>query len=141
MEKSPLHSRIFNEFHENYIMPELEKRKMALAQIRNFKQPIRLTEIRAHSAQKKELLKVKLQEFFLNKREFLANWSVDLTDKYKSKFWRQVKERESKENEDLRNQKDYIKDRQKKRIDYARNAMSIYKPKNIKIKSSSKWLC
>ena len=40
-----------------------------------------------------------------------------------------MKDRESKEHEDINNQKEDIKDRQKKRIEYARNAMSIYKPK------------
>lgn len=54
--KSPLHLRISNEFTDHYIIPELERRKIALAEIRNFKQPIRLTEIRAHSAEKRELL-------------------------------------------------------------------------------------
>lgn len=62
--KSPLHLKISNEFQNHYVVPELEKRKMALAEIRNFKQPVRLNEIRAHSAQKKELLKVKLQEYY-----------------------------------------------------------------------------
>lgn len=57
-----------------------------------------------------------------------------MTDKYHSKFWKQVKERETKEAEDASQYKEDIKDRQKKRIEYARNAMSIYKPKISKKK-------
>ena len=126
--KSPLHLRIWNEFTEHYVIPELERRKMALAEIRNFKQPIRFKEIRAHSAQKKELLKSKLQEYF-KKREHLAEWSADFSDKYESKFWKQVKEREEeeKEEEERYHQED-IRTRHKRGLDYAKNVMSLYKP-------------
>lgn len=131
--KSPLHSKLINDFEMHYTMPELQKRKQTLAEIRNFRRPVRLSEIRDHSAKKKELLQSKLQEYF-KKREDLHNLSMDVADKYKSKFWQAVKEREQKEELDKKMQKEDIKDRQKKKIDYAKNVMELYKPKISKRK-------
>jgi len=125
--KSPLHVKIISEFEEQYVMPELEKRKETLANIRSFKTPIRINEIREHSQRKKALLTEKLKEYE-KKREFYIERSLDLTDKYRSKFWKQVKDREAKEKVDQQSYKDEIKHRQKKKVEYAKNAMELYKP-------------
>lgn len=126
--RSPLHSKIESDFEEHHLIPGLEKRKQVLAQIRNFHQPIRLTNIKVHAQQKEELLKEKLQEYF-KKREHLAECNKDTTDKYNSHTWKLVKEREEQEKEEETVAKEDIKNRQRKRIEYARNVMSLYKPK------------
>lgn len=59
---------------------------------------------------------------------------MDFTDKYKSKYWKLLKEREEQEHEQERQFKEEIFNRHKKKLDYARNVMSIYKPKISKKK-------
>lgn len=131
--KSPLHSKIESEFENSYVIPELQKRKQVLSQIRNFHQPIRLDKIMQHSEEKKELLKEKLKEFF-KRREYLAECNADNRDKYNSHFWKTVKMREQEEQAKEKEAIEDISNRQQKRIAYAKNVMALYKPKVSKKK-------
>jgi hypothetical protein len=125
--RSPLHSRIENNFEESYVMPELEKRKKVLSEIRNFHRPIRLTNIKQHSEQKKLLLEEKMKEYF-GKREDYAVANKDTKDKYNSYTWKLVNEREAQEDDQKIQNEKVNKNRHQKSIDYAKNAMSLYKP-------------
>lgn len=125
--KSPLHAKIEHSFEESYVMPELEKRKQVLSQIRNFHQPIRLTNIKEHSEQKKILLQEKLKEYF-EKREDYAIAAKDTSDKYNSYFWKTVNTREAGEEQKKLEEQEAIRNRHQKSIDYAKNAMALYKP-------------
>lgn len=125
--KSPMHSQIELEFKEKYIMPELEQRKQQLAQIRNFHQPIRLTNIKEHAEEKKELLKQKLQEYF-KRREYLAECNKDNKDKYNSKFWKIVKSREEQDKLREEKEREDVHSRHRKKIEYAKNVTHLYKP-------------
>jgi hypothetical protein len=125
--RSPMHSQIELEFKEKYEMPELEQRKQQLAQIRNFHQPIRLTNIKQHAEEKKELLKQKLQEFF-KRREYLAECNKDNRDKYNSKFWKIVKSREEQDKLKEEKNKEDLHNRHWKKIEYAKNVTHLYKP-------------
>ena len=131
--RSPLHTKIVSEFKEKYELPELEQRKQQLAQIRNFHQPIRLTNIKEHADEKKQLLQKKLQEHF-KKREHLAECNKDNKDVYDSKFWKVVKTRETEENLQEQKEKDEVKERHLKKIQYGKNVVNIYKPKVSKKK-------
>lgn len=131
--RSPLHSKIESEFVENHVIPTLEIRKQTLAEIRNFHQPIRLAQIRVHSEQKKDQLKEKLKEFF-KKREFYAQCNADVSDKYNSKFWKVVSQREKEQKAQEQMAREEIVNREKKKIAYAKNVLAIYKPKVSKKK-------
>jgi hypothetical protein len=125
--RSPLHSRIENKFEESYVVPELERRKRVLSEIRNFHRPIRLTNIKQHSEQKKLLLEEKMKEYF-GKREDYAVANKDTKDKYNSLTWKLVNEREAQEDDQKIQDERVNKNRHQKSIDYAKNAMSLYKP-------------
>lgn len=125
--RSPLHSKLVNKFKETHVIPELEKRKQVLSQIRNLHQPIRLTNIREHSENKKQLLKEKMKEFFSRRADY-ATAAMDHNDKYNSYFWKEVERREKEERDQKRANMFSVKDRHQKSIDYAKNAMELYKP-------------
>lgn len=125
--KSPLHSKIQNSFEENHIIPELQKRKQTLSQIRNLHQPIRLSNIREHSDCKKKLLQEKMKEFFNNRADY-ATAAKDNRDRYNSYFWKSVDKREKAEKEEIKDKLYSIRDRHQKSLDYAKNAMEFYKP-------------
>lgn len=125
--------QINSDFEENFVMPELERRKQMLANIRNFMTPIRIAEIRQHSQQKKDLLNTKLKEY-VKKRQFYIDCNNDNSNKYESKFWEIVKKREENEASESMAKKEDVKSRAKKKNDYARNAMELYKPKISKKK-------
>jgi hypothetical protein len=125
--KSPLHAKIIEDFKTNFVQSELDRKKQKLSEIRNFHQPIRLTNIKEHSEHKKTLLQEKLKEYF-SKRESYAKAAKDHSDKYNSHFWKVVKTRETKEYEDRLNAERELKDRHQKSLDYARNVMQLYKP-------------
>jgi hypothetical protein len=125
--RSPLHARIENKFEQSYVVPELEKRKKVLSEIRNFHRPIRLTNIKQHSEQKKLLLEEKMKEMF-GKREDYAVANKDTKDKYNSYTWKLVNEREAQEDDQKIQNEKVNKNRHQKSVDYAKNAMSLYKP-------------
>jgi len=125
--KSPLHAKLAEKFEESYIIPELQKRKEALSKIRNLHQPIRLTNIREHSENKKRLLEEKLKEYF-GKRSEYASAATSNPDKYNSYFWKVVEQRERQENAKLKEEHLEARGRHQKSLDYAKNVKELYKP-------------
>ena len=127
VKKSPMHKKIVANFQDSFVMPELERRKKTLAHIRNFMTPIRINDIKQHSQHKKDLLKLKLKEY-MNKRQFYIDCNNDTSDKYQSKFWQIVKNREKEQEEEEKAKKEEIRNRQKKKKDYGLNVRELYKP-------------
>lgn len=133
VQRSPLHKKITQNFHQKHVIPELQKRKEILSQIRNFHKPIRLENIKEHSENKKVLFKEKLKEYF-HKRSDYAQAANDNKDRYNSKFWKVVNDREKAERNMALKNKSEIHERHQKSLDYAKNVKELYKPEVSKKK-------
>ena len=76
---------------------------------------------------------MKLKEY-VNKRQDYIDANNDNSDKYRSKFWKIVKNREEQEQLEKEAKDKEISDLVKRKLDYGKNAMELYKPKISKKK-------
>jgi archaellin len=123
--EKPLYKKIEKQYEQDYVIPELEKRKIELAKKRNFFQPINSEELE-HHANKYE--QARRQESAKRAQKFKINETYD-PSKYKSKFLDSVLDYD--EDQKVENKKKYeeMGELVKKKKNYSKLVLETHKPK------------
>ena len=125
-----MHEKLEEEYNQNVLMPELEKKKNELREKRDFYKPIDRREIDEFQKKYEENFKRKLQEKRVQREQWYNEIGQDKYDanKFKTKVYEKVMQ-EEKGSEELRNKKaEDIKKKAEKMNNYARIVKEMHWP-------------
>eukprot|EP00455_Lapot_gusevi_P021636 TRINITY_DN2266_c0_g2_i1.p1 TRINITY_DN2266_c0_g2~~TRINITY_DN2266_c0_g2_i1.p1 ORF type:complete len:441 (-),score=96.53 TRINITY_DN2266_c0_g2_i1:87-1355(-) len=126
----PLYEKMAKEFEAKVLMPELEKRKAALAALRNERRPINVDEIKQHEkhvlAKKEQILK-QMQE----NRE-LKQAPLQLPNYYRGSAAEKIREEEERRAELARKKEEELRELLQKQKKYAEVVRQMHVKQSIK---------
>ncbi|CAI2361078.1 unnamed protein product [Moneuplotes crassus] len=126
----PLYKKIEKQFEEEYVMPELEKRKKELAEKRSFMKPINAEEIAQHKRKYEEQRRI---EETKRENKFKVDSEYD-PKKYHSVFLDNVLDSDAKLKEELRKKSFEVSELTSKKKNYSKLIMETHKPQISKRK-------
>ena len=126
----PLHNKIENRYKQEYEIPELEKRKKILEDLRNLPYHTKtdIEDINTHSVQYEKLRKAKLDERIRNRMDVIKSHSNYSISQHKTKTFETMAMRDEMQ-QSLEEEKKQERIRlQSNKKNYSKNVLDLHKP-------------
>jgi hypothetical protein len=125
----PKYATIQHNYSEKVLMPALDKKKKALASIRDLHKPIRLDEIKEYKGKMDEIVEQKSKKLYLERTEFYENHKNNYRYKeFESNFITQVKEQDIQAKEEAEKREMEKRELNEKMKSYGDMVKEMYVP-------------